>query len=167
MRAALVGVVAGALSGLFGVGGGVLIVPGLVMVAAFGQRMAHGTSLTAIVPIATYSAMYRCRRTSMSGKCTGIPANFPITNSVPWRNTTNTSLPVGVDDTTDNCPLIANPAQENNDGDAQGVGGGVGGAHREPPRGVAWWGRPSSRRKSSPSSAAMNSLCTNSLLKAG
>ena len=34
----------------------------------------------------------------------GIPANFPISNSVPWRNATNTSLPVGVDDTTDNCP---------------------------------------------------------------
>ena len=37
----------------------------------------------------------------------GIPANFPISNSVPWRNTTNTSLPVGVDDTTDNCPPVS------------------------------------------------------------
>ena len=49
----LVGLVAGALSGLFGVGGGILIVPGLVLWARMEQRRAHGTSLAAIVPIAT------------------------------------------------------------------------------------------------------------------
>ena len=53
MRALIVGVVAGALSGLFGVGGGILIVPGLVLFAGLGQRRAHATSLAAIVPIAT------------------------------------------------------------------------------------------------------------------
>ena len=51
-RLALVGVAAGFLSGLFGVGGGVLMVPGLVLVLGMGQRLAHGTSLAAIVPIA-------------------------------------------------------------------------------------------------------------------
>lgn len=51
-RAVIVGLVAGFTSGLFGVGGGVVIVPGLVMLARFPQRLAHGTSLTAIVPIA-------------------------------------------------------------------------------------------------------------------
>ena len=56
-RVALVGVLAGLASGLFGVGGGVVIVPGLVLVAAMGQRRAHGTSLTAIVPIATAGAI--------------------------------------------------------------------------------------------------------------
>jgi uncharacterized membrane protein YfcA len=50
--AAIVGVLAGALSGLFGVGGGILIVPGLVLILGMGQRLAHGTSLAAIVPIA-------------------------------------------------------------------------------------------------------------------
>jgi uncharacterized membrane protein YfcA len=50
--AAAVGVLAGALSGLFGVGGGILIVPGLVLVLGMGQRLAHGTSLAAILPIA-------------------------------------------------------------------------------------------------------------------
>ncbi|HEX5945714.1 MAG TPA: sulfite exporter TauE/SafE family protein [Acidimicrobiales bacterium] len=48
----LVGLAAGFLSGLFGVGGGVLMVPALVIVLHMGQRLAHGTSLAAIVPIA-------------------------------------------------------------------------------------------------------------------
>jgi uncharacterized membrane protein YfcA len=50
--AAVVGILAGILSGLFGVGGGILIVPGLVLVMGMEQRLAHGTSLAAIVPIA-------------------------------------------------------------------------------------------------------------------
>jgi uncharacterized membrane protein YfcA len=49
--ALLVGIVAGFLAGLFGVGGGILIVPGLVALG-MRQRLAHGTSLAAIVPIA-------------------------------------------------------------------------------------------------------------------
>lgn len=51
LRAAGIGVFAGGLSGLFGVGGGILIVPALVVLLGFDQRLAHGTSLTAIVPI--------------------------------------------------------------------------------------------------------------------
>jgi uncharacterized membrane protein YfcA len=49
---AAVGLLAGFFSGLFGVGGGILIVPGLVLVIRMGQRLAHGTSLAAIIPIA-------------------------------------------------------------------------------------------------------------------
>lgn len=51
----LVGLGAGFLSGLFGVGGGILIVPGLVLVAKMDQRIAHGTSLAAVLPIAASS----------------------------------------------------------------------------------------------------------------
>ena len=47
-----IGAAAGLLSGLFGVGGGVVIVPGLVLFGAMEQRRAHATSLAAIVPIA-------------------------------------------------------------------------------------------------------------------
>ena len=47
-----VGLLAGFLSGLFGVGGGILIVPALVIILHMAQRLAHGTSLAAIVPIA-------------------------------------------------------------------------------------------------------------------
>ena len=56
-RAAAVGVVAGFLSGLFGVGGGILIVPALVLVMAMDQRLAHGTSLAAVLPIAVSSTL--------------------------------------------------------------------------------------------------------------
>jgi uncharacterized membrane protein YfcA len=51
-RAALVGLGAGFLSGIFGVGGGILIVPALVLLLHFEQRLAHGTSLAAVLPIA-------------------------------------------------------------------------------------------------------------------
>ncbi|GAA3585827.1 sulfite exporter TauE/SafE family protein [Klugiella xanthotipulae] len=49
----VIGVVGGFLSGLFGVGGGVVIVPALVLALGFEQRMAAGTSLAAIVPTVT------------------------------------------------------------------------------------------------------------------
>lgn len=52
---AAVGVLAGLLAGMFGVGGGILIVPGLVMGAGMTQRLAHGTSLAAVVPISIAS----------------------------------------------------------------------------------------------------------------
>ncbi len=45
------GALAGLTSGLFGVGGGIVIVPALTLLAGFGPRLASGTSLTAIVPI--------------------------------------------------------------------------------------------------------------------
>lgn len=48
-----VGLAAGLLSGLFGVGGGTVIVPLLVLILGFDQRLAAGTSLAAIVPTAT------------------------------------------------------------------------------------------------------------------
>ena len=52
---ALVGLAAGALGGLFGVGGVLIIVPGLVLVAQLERRLAHGTSLAATLPIALAS----------------------------------------------------------------------------------------------------------------
>ena len=46
-----IGVVGGVLSGLLGVGGGVIMVPLLVLWAGYGQREAHAMSLGAIIPI--------------------------------------------------------------------------------------------------------------------
>lgn len=52
VRYLLIGMGAGLLSGLFGVGGGTVIVPLLVLLCRFDQRLASGTSLGAIVPTA-------------------------------------------------------------------------------------------------------------------
>jgi len=49
MRLVLIGLVAGVFSSLFGVGGGIVIVPLLILVAAFGTKEATATSLGAIV----------------------------------------------------------------------------------------------------------------------
>jgi uncharacterized protein len=46
-----IGLAAGILSGLLGVGGGIVMVPLLVLFAGLPQRDAHATSLYAIVPI--------------------------------------------------------------------------------------------------------------------
>jgi uncharacterized membrane protein YfcA len=56
LRLALIGSLAGAFSGLFGVGGGTVIVPLLVLWFGFGEREATGTSLAAIVLIAGLAA---------------------------------------------------------------------------------------------------------------
>jgi uncharacterized membrane protein YfcA len=52
-----IGLVAGLLSGLLGVGGGIIMVPLLVLVAKLTQHEAHATSLAAIGPIATVGAI--------------------------------------------------------------------------------------------------------------
>jgi uncharacterized membrane protein YfcA len=52
-----VGLAAGFLSGLLGVGGGVIIVPALVLIAGFTQHKAHATSLLAVIPIAVVGAV--------------------------------------------------------------------------------------------------------------
>jgi uncharacterized membrane protein YfcA len=46
-----IGILGGLLSGLLGVGGGIVMVPLLVFWARFGQRDAHAISLGAIIPI--------------------------------------------------------------------------------------------------------------------
>lgn len=51
-----VGTAAGLFSGLFGVGGGIVMVPMLVLALGYGTREATGTSLAAIVIIAGAAA---------------------------------------------------------------------------------------------------------------
>lgn len=49
---ALIGLLGGFFSGLFGVGGGIILVPLLILAVGFGQKLASGTSLAVIVPTA-------------------------------------------------------------------------------------------------------------------
>ncbi|MGH7509147.1 MAG: TSUP family transporter [Gemmatimonadales bacterium] len=44
-----IGLIAGVLSGLFGIGGGILIIPALIFLAKFPTKMALGTSLGALL----------------------------------------------------------------------------------------------------------------------
>jgi uncharacterized membrane protein YfcA len=57
LRLAAIGTAAGAFSGLFGVGGGTVIVPLLIFWLGYGEREATGTSLAAIALIALLAAV--------------------------------------------------------------------------------------------------------------
>ena len=59
---ALLGLSAGVLSALMGVGGGIILVPALVLLFSFSQHTAEGTSLLVIVPTALMGAARHARR---------------------------------------------------------------------------------------------------------
>jgi len=59
---AVIGIIAGVLSGIIGIGGGVLIVPALIYLLHFDQRKAQGTSLGALlapIGLLAFLAYYR------------------------------------------------------------------------------------------------------------
>lgn len=68
IKAIALGAIAGMVAGLFGVGGGVIVVPGLVLWLALTQREASGTS-TATIVVSSAAAM----------------ATFGLSGSVAWR----------------------------------------------------------------------------------
>ena len=54
---ALIGVTAGVLSGLLGIGGGIVMIPAMVVFMGFSQQLAQGTTLAAMVmPIGILAA---------------------------------------------------------------------------------------------------------------
>lgn len=53
-----IGVIAGVLSGFIGVGGGIIIVPGLIYFLGISQHMAQGTSLALMLPPIGILAVY-------------------------------------------------------------------------------------------------------------
>jgi uncharacterized protein len=57
-----IGMVAGMLSGVFGIGGGVLIVPALIYLAGYSQHRATGTSLAVLLPPIGAAAMWEYYR---------------------------------------------------------------------------------------------------------
>ncbi len=59
----IVGLAAGLLSGTFGIGGGLVVVPGLMLLAGFAFPAAAGTSLAALaVPLGVWLAAYEYAR---------------------------------------------------------------------------------------------------------
>jgi uncharacterized membrane protein YfcA len=59
--ALVLGFGAGVLSGLFGVGGGILFVPTLVLVVGLDQLGAQATSLAAMIPVVAFGAWQQHR----------------------------------------------------------------------------------------------------------
>jgi uncharacterized membrane protein YfcA len=55
------GVAAGVVAGLFGVGGGIIFVPTLTLVLGLGQLEAEATSLLAIIPVAVLGSWRQTR----------------------------------------------------------------------------------------------------------
>ncbi|NUM50951.1 MAG: sulfite exporter TauE/SafE family protein [Flavobacteriales bacterium] len=54
----LIGVIAGILSGMIGIGGGIVIVPALVFFVGLSQLTAQGTSLAIMLPPVGFMAVY-------------------------------------------------------------------------------------------------------------
>ena len=66
ITAILIGLAAGILSGLVGIGGGIIMVPALIFFLSYSQHQAQGTSLAVltlpVVILASISYYYQCKK---------------------------------------------------------------------------------------------------------
>lgn len=79
LQLAAIGTAAGAFSGLFGVGGGTVIVPLLITWLAYGEREATGTSMAAIMIIAALAVALQSAYGNVdvgNAALVGVPAVF-------------------------------------------------------------------------------------------
>jgi uncharacterized membrane protein YfcA len=89
-----IGIAAGVIAGLLGVGGGILFVPALSLVLGLGQVPAEATSLLAIVPVSLVGAAsqyrygnVRVRDAALLGVLSvgGVFAGVALANALPER----------------------------------------------------------------------------------
>ena len=94
IEAAVIGVFAGVIAGMLGVGGWILFVPGLVLGVGLSQVDAEATSLLAIIPVALVGAAnqgrygnLRLREAAVLGALAipGAVAGVALVNAVPER----------------------------------------------------------------------------------
>ena len=92
LAAALLGLAAGVLAGLFGVGGGILFVPTLTLVLGLTQLHAEATSLLAIIPTALIGAWRQTSYGNVNWRASlivgitaigGVEAGVQIAESLP------------------------------------------------------------------------------------
>jgi len=92
--AVLVGLAAGVVAGMLGIGGGALFVPGLVLFLGLSQLDAEATSLLAIIPVAIVGAAQQHRygnlrlREGLTVGVLAVPgavAGVSVANAVPER----------------------------------------------------------------------------------
>jgi uncharacterized membrane protein YfcA len=71
----VLGLFAGVISGLFGVGGAVVIIPGLVLITKMPQHTAHGTSLAALLlPVGLLGVLEYSKRQQVNWAYAGVVA---------------------------------------------------------------------------------------------
>lgn len=71
----IIGLAAGFLSGLVGIGGGIIIVPALVLLAGFSQKLAQGTSLgILLLPVGILAVIQYYKQGYVDIKYVGIVA---------------------------------------------------------------------------------------------
>jgi uncharacterized protein len=94
IEAALIGLLAGVVAGMLGVGGGVLFVPALTIGLGLGQVEAEATSLLAVVPVALVGAWRQERYGNVALKEAavigalsglGVLAGVVLANALPTR----------------------------------------------------------------------------------
>lgn len=71
----VIGLLAGVLSGLFGIGGGIIIVPALIYLCGFTQLKAQGTSLAIMLPpvgIVAFIQYYKRGQVDLKGGISNI-----------------------------------------------------------------------------------------------
>ena len=79
----LIGILAGVLSGLVGVGGGIIMVPLLVMFFGFNQHQAQGTSLAVLaVPVTAVAVFNYYKEGQINIKYAAVIAVFFVIGSV-------------------------------------------------------------------------------------
>ncbi len=89
----LIGLLAGILSGLVGVGGGIIMVPLLVLLLGFSQHQAQGTSLTVlVVPVTALAVFNYYKEGYINWKYAAIIAVFFVVGSY-----FGSKLAVGID----------------------------------------------------------------------
>ena len=79
----LIGILAGVLSGLVGVGGGIIMVPLLVMFLGFNQHQAQGTSLAVLaVPVTAVAVFNYYKEGQINIKYAAVIAVFFVVGSI-------------------------------------------------------------------------------------
>ena len=94
IEAALIGLLAGVVAGMLGVGGGILFVPALTIGLGLGQVEAEATSLLAVVPVALVGAWRQERYGNVALKeaavigalsALGVLSGVVLANALPTR----------------------------------------------------------------------------------
>ena len=77
-----IGLTAGVLSGLLGIGGGLVMVPAMVLVTGLDQHVAEGTSLLVIIPAAAFGSLTHYRHGRLVLRDAGVLAAGGVVGAV-------------------------------------------------------------------------------------